>query len=313
MLYSMYGLPADELNTQFGEILGEENKAAFGEDVVKNMVYNRILEIEAEAQGIEVSDEEIDAAMKDMLGYTYYVEEAGSDSTDLLDFDSYLDSILADYYNNEVSRDTLVTAVKASLLDEKLFNRELESRTFEAEMVNARHILVEDEATAKEILEKLNAGEDWNALASEYSMDTTNKDNGGALDWVPRGMMVQEFEDAAFALEPGKISEPVKTTFGYHIIAVDGKEVRPLTDDALAVAQGEVYTEWSEGLLDKYPYTVNEEILKAVVPGTPAFVPAETEAAPLTIDNTEEDSDLTIDNTEEDETAYEISSAVENM
>ena len=172
---------------------------------------------------------------------------------------------------------------------------------------------MEDEATAKEILEKLNAGEDWNALASEYSMDTTNKDNGGALDWFPRGMMVQEFEDAAFALEPGKISEPVKTTFGYHIIAVDGKEVRPLTDDALAVAQGEVYTEWSEGLLDKYPYTVNEEILKAVVPGTPAFVPAETEAAPLTIDNTEEDSDLTIDNTEEDETAYEISSAVENM
>ena len=313
MLYSMYGLPADELNTQFGEILGEENKAAFGEDVVKNMVYNRILEIEAEAQGIEVSDEEIDAAMKDMLGYTYYVEEAGSDSTDLLDFDSYLDSILADYFNNEVSRDTITASVKASLLDEKLFNRELENRTFEAEMVNARHILVEDEATAKEILEKLNAGEDWNALASEYSMDTTNKDNGGALDWFPRGMMVQEFEDAAFALEPGKISEPVKTTFGYHIIAVDGKEVRPLTDDALAVAQGEVYTEWSEGLLDKYPYTVNEEILKAVVPGTPAFVPAETEAAPLTIDNTEEDSDLTIDNTEEDETAYEISSAVENM
>ncbi len=312
MLYSMYGLPLDELNAQAEEVLGEENKEAFGETVINDLIYNKILEIEAESLNIEISDEELDAGMKDMSGYAAYVAEAGSDSADLVDFDSYIEAMLADYFNGDISKDVLTRFVKTALLEEKLFDHELEGRTFEAEMVNARHILVEDEATAKEILEKLNAGEDWNALASEYSLDTTNKDNGGALDWFPRGMMVQEFEDAAFALEPGKISEPVKTTFGYHIIAVDGKEVRPLTDDALAAAQSEVYTEWTEGLLNKYKHTVNEDILKAVVPGTPVFVPAEAEIEALSIDNTEEDNDLTIDNTEEDETAYELSSAVEN-
>ncbi len=312
MLYSMYGLPLDELNAQAEEVLGEENKEAFGETVINDLIYNKILEIEAESLNIEISDEELDAGMKDMSGYAAYVAEAGSDSADLVDFDSYIEAMLADYFNGDISKDVLTRFVKTALLEEKLFDHELEGRTFEAEMVNARHILVEDEATAKEILEKLNAGEDWNALTSEYSLDTTNKDNGGALDWFPRGMMVQEFEDAAFALEPGKISEPVKTTFGYHIIAVDGKEVRPLTDDALAAAQSEVYTEWTEGLLNKYKHAVNEDILKAVVPDTPVFVPAEAEIEALSIDNTEEDNDLTIDNTEEDETAYELSSAVEN-
>ncbi len=312
MIYSMYGLPLDELNAQAEEVLGEENKEAFGETVINDLIYNKILEIEAESLNIEISDEELDAGMKDMSGYAAYVAEAGSDSADLVDFDSYIEAMLADYFNGDISKDVLTRFVKTALLEEKLFDHELEGRTFEAEMVNARHILVEDEATAKEILEKLNAGEDWNALASEYSLDTTNKDNGGALDWFPRGMMVQEFEDAAFALEPGKISEPVKTTFGYHIIAVDGKEVRPLTDDALAAAQSEVYTEWTESLLNKYKHAVSEDILKAVVPGTPVFVPAEAEIEALSIDNTEEDNDLTIDNTEEDETAYELSSAVEN-
>ncbi len=312
MLYSMYGLPLDELNAQAEEVLGEENKEAFGETVINDLIYNKILEIEAESLNIEISDEELDAGMKDMSGYAAYVAEAGSDSADLVDFDSYIEAMLADYFNGDISKDVLTRFVKTALLEEKLFDHELEGRTFEAEMVNARHILVEDEATAKEILEKLNAGADWNALASEYSLDTTNKDNGGALDWFPRGMMVQEFEDAAFSLEPGKISEPVKTTFGYHIIAVDGKEVRPLTDDALAAAQSEVYTEWTEGLLNKYKHAVSEDILKAVVPGTPVFVPADAEIEALSIDNTEEDNDLTIDNTEEDETAYELSSAVEN-
>ncbi len=333
MIYSMYGLGVDSLNEEFESILGEDNKVTMGDAVIENMVYDKIIEIEAEAAGITLTDEELETGMKDMTGYASYVQDnSGDDSTELIDFDTYINSMLTDNFGGDISKDTLTNYVKSSLLEDQLFNRELEGRTFEAEMVNARHILVEDEETAKEIIEKLNAGEDWNALASEYSMDTTNKDNGGALDWFPRGMMVQEFEDAAFAMEPGEISkEPVKTTFGYHIIALDGKEVRPLTDDALASAQNEVYTEWRQGLLDKYESKINEDIVAAVTPVYPAFVPYESESADLetaaaedvtienteevdelVIENTEEVDELTIDNTEEDESAYEISSAVEN-
>jgi len=61
------------------------------------------------------------------------------------------------------------------------------------------------------------SGDDWNDLAQVYSGDQANARNGGDLGWFGRGRMVKEFEDAVFAMEPGEISEPVLTNFGYHI------------------------------------------------------------------------------------------------
>jgi foldase protein PrsA len=72
------------------------------------------------------------------------------------------------------------------------------------------------------VLAKLKAGEKFEDLAKEYGTDGT-KDNGGSLGTFGRGQMVKEFEDAAFALKPGEISDVVKTQFGYHIIKVTDK------------------------------------------------------------------------------------------
>ncbi|MEJ9250304.1 peptidylprolyl isomerase [Bacillus thuringiensis] len=94
------------------------------------------------------------------------------------------------------------------------------------------HILVKDEKTAKEIKEKLNSGEDFAALAKQYSEDPGSKEKGGELSEFGPGMMVKEFEDAAYKLEVGQLSEPVKSSFGYHIIKLtDKKELKPYEEE----------------------------------------------------------------------------------
>jgi peptidyl-prolyl cis-trans isomerase D len=101
------------------------------------------------------------------------------------------------------------------------------------EQVRARHILLsigadaseeEDAAVqlrATEILTQISEGADFAALASELSEDSGSKTNGGDLGFFARGQMVKEFEDAAFSLEPGTVSELVKSEYGYHVILVE--------------------------------------------------------------------------------------------
>lgn len=92
-----------------------------------------------------------------------------------------------------------------------------------SEQVEASHILVEDEETAQEVLDKLEAGEDFAALAQEYSIDGSAA-NGGELGYFGKGRMVAPFEEVAFSLEVGEISEPVESDYGFHIIKVTGQK-----------------------------------------------------------------------------------------
>jgi peptidyl-prolyl cis-trans isomerase C len=92
--------------------------------------------------------------------------------------------------------------------------------------VHARHILVETKEEAEEVIKRLKNGEDFAKVADEKSKDTNAK--GGDLGFFTRGQMLKPFEDAAFALEPGQISEPVQTQFGWHVIKVEEKRDQPL-------------------------------------------------------------------------------------
>jgi len=91
--------------------------------------------------------------------------------------------------------------------------------------VHARHILVETEDQAKAIIAELKKGADFAELAKKKSKDPGASD-GGDLGFFTKDQMVPEFSAAAFALEPGKISDPVKSQFGWHIIKVEEKRAR---------------------------------------------------------------------------------------
>ena len=92
--------------------------------------------------------------------------------------------------------------------------------------MHARHILVDTEAEAKEVAERLKKGEDFATVAKEKSKDPSAE--GGDLGFFTRGQTLKPIEDAAFALEVGQISEPVQTKFGWHILKVEEKREKPL-------------------------------------------------------------------------------------
>ncbi len=112
------------------------------------------------------------------------------------------------------------------------------------EQVHASHILVATKETGQEALDKLAKGEAFADLAAQYSTDTGSKDKGGDLGWFPRGAMVPEFDQAAFALEPGKVSQLVQTEFGYHIILVQEKAVRELEPAVYDQMQQKQFQAW---------------------------------------------------------------------
>ncbi|GAB4509777.1 MAG: peptidylprolyl isomerase [Sulfuricaulis sp.] len=133
-----------------------------------------------------------------------------------------------------VREEILVQAVKRKLLRDNPITDDDVKKRFEQEVeathkteYKVRHILVKEEAEAKDILAQLGKGAKFDKLAKEKSVDTQSGKNGGDLGWINQGMVVPEFFNAAMAMKKSAVStEPVKSDFGWHIIKVE--DTRPL-------------------------------------------------------------------------------------
>src|SRR6202142_1752163 len=147
------------------------------------------------------------------------------------------------FTRNRLLMDSLLASEgKAATTDEamkKVYEDASKQITGEQE-VHARHILVETEDEAKAVEEELKKGADFAELAKKKSKDPGASD-GGDLGFFTKDQMVPEFSAVAFALEPGKISDPVKTQFGWHVIKVEEKRDRKPPDFAQVKAQIETY------------------------------------------------------------------------
>lgn len=145
-----------------------------------------------------------------------------------------MEFMLANKIVKQSIKDTEITDQQAK----DYYEKNIDKFTYEDETVRARHILIKtiDESNnelpkekldaakklAEEVLKKAKANEDFAKLAEEYSEDEGSKSNGGEYTFA-RGQMVEEFENTAFSLNPGQISDLVKTKFGYHIIKLEEK------------------------------------------------------------------------------------------
>ncbi|WP_373895635.1 peptidylprolyl isomerase [Virgibacillus natechei] len=185
----------------------QELKDRHGEALLQELVTVQVLEDNYEIDEDAV-DEEVQAT-KDQLGEQF---EMALQQQGIADEDEY----------KEVVRISMLQ--QAALTEdvdvpEEEIQAEYDRRNME---IDAQHILVEDEETANEVKEQLDDGAEFEELASEYSIDGSAED-GGSLGYFSVGDMVPPFEEAAFSMEEGEISDPVSTQHGFHIIKVNDK------------------------------------------------------------------------------------------
>jgi len=150
--------------------------------------------------------------------------------------------------------------------------------------VHARHILVATEDEAKAIEAQLKGGADFATLAKEKSKDPSGAQNGGDLGWFTKDQMVPEFAEAAFKLDKGQISDPVHTQFGWHIIQVVDKRIKPppTFDQAKPQLENYVAHRAQAELVDNLRKAAKIERLdKPAAPPAPAPSGALNPAAPV--------------------------------
>ncbi len=167
--------------------------------------------------------------------------------------------------------------VRNIIYSQKLYEYVTKDIAAEQDMVWARHILVATEEEAKAVLTRLDAGENFAALAAELSSDTSNNTYGGDLGWIYQGQMVAEFDAAIWPMKIGETSQPVKTSFGYHIIQVLGHETRQLSADELSSAKSTAYQSYINDLKTEATITKND-VWASVVPSEPT-IPTEMRTA----------------------------------
>lgn len=186
----------------------EELKDRYGEQILGELVTIKVLE-----DNYEVTDEMIDNelnAAKEQFGddFELVLQQSGFASVEEYEEILYI-SLLQE---QALSEDIEVT------------DEEIEERYERLKIeIDAQHILVADEKTAKQVLKKLNDGDDFGELAAEYSMDPGSAENDGKLGYFSTGTMVPEFENAVYSMDEGDISDPVQSEHGFHIIKVNDK------------------------------------------------------------------------------------------
>jgi len=211
-------------------------------ELVQSLAEIKMLSLEAKKQGIDRSP---DVKRKiDFMGEQMLARELAENTVDKI---TISDEEISGYYHD--NKEQFSTGPRVKL----------------------RHILMDSESEAQAVLARLKKGEDFSALAREKSRCPSSQ-QGGDLGWATKGMMVPEFENAAFALKKGQMSEVVKSSYGYHVIMCDDVEaarqldLEEVRDTIKQQLKSEKSEETVSALIEQakknHPVTVNEEYFR---------------------------------------------------
>lgn len=209
------------------QINGKSVRAIVLSETLDNLVDDELVIRKLESEDFQVADDDVD---KRYIDFT--VNELDKNPENKKFYEE--NGIGKEFIRNAIRSQIYVNEFEKRVNDDVLLKSTDMDTAFKGYVVQvkASHILVEQEAKAREIADKLKKGGDFAVLAKLESLDPGSAAKGGDLGFFKRGAMVKEFDSVAFSLKPGEISEPVKTQFGYHIIQVNAlKTVQNMLDE----------------------------------------------------------------------------------
>ncbi len=242
---------------------GQTLRDSIKNTTVENLILQRVIEQEAKKMSIEITEEELDSS------FAEFIESEGGEEN----YNNYLEEneISDEYMRSMMAQQLMLIEYQTAFIEETEISDEEGQEFFEENKeslvaINASHILLSEEEEAKEILARIENGEDFAELAKEESLDSGSAVNGGDLGYFSKGKMIPEFDEAAFSLEEGEVSDLVKTDIGYHIIKLEDKKDNydELKDKIINMMKHDRFEETVTELRENADVKIYEEVLAEI-------------------------------------------------
>jgi parvulin-like peptidyl-prolyl isomerase len=231
-----------------GQLDGDSDteEAACNRFALSQLIGLRLAEDYAVDAGISVTDEEVEAEVANLesgLGAEIVAEALATNEVTREDLAALARSFLVE--------DQVARAIAIEQVGDEGLQAAYEENIGDYTVIDVDHILLQTEEEANEVYELVTAPdagpEEFAALATERSIDPSAQENAGALGAAPAGGYVPEFSEAALGLEPGEISEPVQSDFGWHVIRLNSSEVTPfeeVRDEIVATQSSDAFVDF---------------------------------------------------------------------